>query len=79
MKKVDLQVKTPALHITVKIAEIRIVRNGFIKWFPTLTLCHMAGEGGFSHADISRKTNEWVGCFSSDRHEQKYKKRFISL
>ena len=54
MQKIDLKIKTPSLHIGIKIAQIWIVGNGFVEGQPALSLGQDLCESGFPHTDIAR-------------------------
>jgi hypothetical protein len=54
VEEIDLEIKTPSLHIDIKIAQIWIIGNGFIKGLPTLSLGQNLCESGFPHTDIAR-------------------------
>jgi hypothetical protein len=38
VEEIDLEIKTPSLHIGIKIAQIWIIGNGFVEGLPALSL-----------------------------------------
>ena len=53
IKEIDLQVKTPPLHIGVEVLQIRIKLHGFVTGFPTIMLGKHSCQRGLTTADIS--------------------------
>jgi len=71
VEEIDLKIKTPSLHIGIKIAQIWIIGNGFIKGLPALSLRQNPCESGFPHPDIARQTNERTKSHSFCMHGEK--------
>jgi hypothetical protein len=54
IKKIDLEVKGPPLHVIVEITEIRIMIYGLIQGHPTIMFGQLLDQGGFPRSDVSR-------------------------
>lgn len=48
VQKVDLQMKRPTRHVVIKIAQVRIVINRFVKGSPAVMPGKLFGQRGFA-------------------------------
>ena len=78
VKKVDLQVKGPSVHIIIEITEIWIVGCVLIVHFPAEMLSQAGGEGSLSGTNISGHSHVLYQCFVF-LHYSWYTKRWYKV
>jgi len=57
-EKIHLQVKRPLAHVFVKVSQVGIIGNGFVRTLPAQLFANQTGQGGFAAADIASHQDE---------------------
>ena len=61
VQEIHLEMKCPAGHVGIKVAQVRIFINGFVEWSPTIMFGKFFDKSCFTHTDVSGDSDVFDG------------------